>query len=578
MNQLKRKITDMNNTVIEFTDFSFTYRTQQEPTLRGINLSIREGEKVLIVGPSGCGKSTLAHCINGLIPFYYPGESEGSLRIAGQAPGERSIAAMSQAVGTVLQDPDGQFVGLTVGEDIAFVLENGAVSPAEMNERVTAAADAVGIGELLLASPQELSGGQKQKTMLAGVLAGNVDILLFDEPLASLDPYTGTKTIELIHRLQQETGKTVIIIEHRLEEVLHRAVDRIIVMNDGAIVADLPPAELLSSRLLGEAGLREPLYLTALRYSGVTVTPEMRPEHLELLQMEGAAGPLQRWMDGRGKQPESAAAEPLLELKEISFGYDEKAEVLHRLSLTVNRGEMLAIAGRNGAGKSTVSKLICGFYKPASGSIRLNGRDISRDSIRERAERIGFVMQNPNHMISKTLLYDEVAFGLKLRGVPEERIRERVYNVLKICGLHEFREWPVSALSYGQKKRVTIASILVLEPEIIILDEPTAGQDYRHYNEMMEFLQGLGSRGITVIMITHDMHLMLEYAQRTVVLADGKKLADDRPERILTDRSIVEKANLRETSLYTLALKAGLRKPEELVRTFIAFDRGVRRG
>ncbi|KUP23852.1 ABC transporter ATP-binding protein [Paenibacillus sp. DMB5] len=567
----------MSKAVIEFTNFSFTYRAQQEPTLRGINLSIREGEKVLIVGPSGSGKSTLAHCINGLIPFYYPGETAGSLRIMGKEQQEQSIAALSQTVGTVLQDPDGQFVGLTVGEDIAFVLENAAVPLHEMKERVTAAARAAGIEELLPASPQELSGGQKQKTMLAGVLAGNVDILLFDEPLASLDPYTGTRTIEHIDRLQRETGKTVIIIEHRLEEVLHRPVDRIIIMNDGVIVADLPPAELLSSGLLAGTGLREPLYLTALRYAGVAVTPDLQPQHPEMLRLDAAAGRLQQWIDGYREQTTAAEAVPLLELKEVSFGYDRETAVLDKLSLTVNRGEMLAIAGRNGAGKSTVSKLICGFYKPSSGSIWLNGRDIGRDTIKERAERIGFVMQNPNHMLSKTLLYDEVALGLKLRDVPEEQIRERVHDVLRICGLHEFREWPVSALSYGQKKRVTIASILVLEPEIIILDEPTAGQDYRHYNEMMEFLRGLSNRGITVIMITHDMHLMLEYAQRAIVLADGKKAGDDRPERILTDRSIVEKANLRETSLYTLALRAGLQQPEALVRTFIAFDREVRR-
>ncbi|CAM4182129.1 ABC transporter ATP-binding protein [Paenibacillus typhae] len=567
----------MSKAVIEFTDFSFTYRAQQEPTLRGINLSIREGEKVLIVGPSGSGKSTLAHCINGLIPFYYPGETAGSLRIMGQEQQEQSIAALSQTVGTVLQDPDGQFVGLTVGEDIAFVLENAAVPLQEMKERVTAAARAAGIGDLLSASPQELSGGQKQKTMLAGVLAGNVDILLFDEPLASLDPFTGTRTIEHIDRLQRETGKTVIIIEHRLEEVLHRPVDRIIIMNDGVIACDLPPAELLSSGLLAGTGLREPLYLTALRYAGVAVTPDLQPQHPELIRLEGAAQRLEQWVDGYREQSGPAEAVPLLELKEVTFGYERETAVLDKLSLTVNRGEMLAIAGRNGAGKSTVSKLICGFYKPSSGSIWLNGRDIGRDTIKERAERIGFVMQNPNHMLSKTLLYDEVAFGLKLRDVPEELIRERVHGVLRICGLHAFREWPISALSYGQKKRVTIASILVLEPEIIILDEPTAGQDYRHYNEMMEFLRGLSSRGITVIMITHDMHLMLEYAQRAIVLADGKKAGDDRPERILTDRSIVEKANLRETSLYTLALRAGLQQPEELVRTFIAFDREVRR-
>jgi energy-coupling factor transporter ATP-binding protein EcfA2 len=565
-----------NKAVIEFTNFSFQYRAQTEPTLQEINLTIHEGEKVLIVGPSGSGKSTLAHAINGLIPFSYPGEITGSLRILGSDHQESGIAGLSERVGTVLQDPDGQFVGLTVGEDIAFKLENDAVPQLEMTGRVAAAARAVDIYDYLGASPQELSGGQKQKTTLAGVLVGDVDILLFDEPLASLDPYTGTKTIELIDRVQQETGKTIIIIEHRLEDVLHRAVDRIIVINDGRIAADLPAAELLSSGLLPEAGIREPLYLTALKYAGCSITPDIKPEHVDTLKLEDCSEKLTRWYQANDAQPEYPDCPPVLELRDLSFGYDKRRPVLHELSLTIGKGEMVAIAGKNGAGKSTVSKLICGFYRPASGMILMNGRDIGSDTIKERAGHIGFVMQNPNHMISKTLLFDEVALGLKVRGMEEAAIQERVHEVLQICGLYPLRGWPISALSYGQKKRVTIASILVLQPEVIILDEPTAGQDYRHYNEMMEFLLQLSRQGMTVIMITHDMHLMLEYAQRTIVLADGRKIADDRPERVLSDMEAVRNANLKETSLYTLGAKAGIEQPSEFVRRFIAYDRRAR--
>ncbi|WP_440960614.1 ABC transporter ATP-binding protein [Paenibacillus nitricinens] len=568
----------MKKAVIEFKDFSFQYRAQQEPTLTDINLTIAEGEKVLIVGPSGSGKSTLAHCINGLIPFAYKGEMSGSLRIMGLEQKELSIAALSDQVGTVLQDPDGQFVGLTVGEDIAFSLENHAVQQAEMIEKVVAAATAVDIHEYLGASPQELSGGQKQKTTLAGVLVVDVDILLFDEPLANLDPYTGTKAIELIDRVQKETGKTVIIIEHRLEEVLHRAVDRIIVIHDGRLAADMPAAELLSTGLLSEAGIREPLYLTALKYAGCTIASDMNPQHIDEIQLDSCSSKLEYWYDNNNSQQDKRESLPILELRDVSFGYEKSRPVLHKLNLLIHKGEMVCIAGRNGAGKSTVSKLICGFYKPTSGSILMNGRDIAKDTIKERAERIGFVMQNPNHMISKTLLYDEVALGLKLRGVSEELIRERVHHVLKICGLYAFRSWPISALSYGQKKRVTIASIMILEPEVIILDEPTAAQDYRHYNEMMEFLLTLREQGMTVIMITHDMHLMLEYADRAVVLSDGVKLADDSPERVLTNLEVVRNANLKETSLFTLAMKVQLDQPEEFVRRFIAYDRRSRGG
>ncbi|MNH84596.1 putative HMP/thiamine import ATP-binding protein YkoD [compost metagenome] len=562
--------------VIEFVDFTFQYHAQSRPTLHRINLTIYEGEKVLIVGPSGSGKSTLAHCMNGLIPFFYTGEMSGSMKIKGKELKDQSIAELSDTVGTVLQDPDGQFVGLTVAEDIVFKLENDAIPQAEMTDRLAAAARKVDIEQYLESSPHALSGGQKQKTTLGGVLVNDVDILLFDEPLASLDPYTGKRTIELIDRIHLETGKTVVIIEHRLEDVLHRSVDRIIVVRDGQAQADLPAAELLSSNILVEAGIREPLYITALKYAGCSITPEIHPEHVDTIRLDSCTPRLQEWYRSLNNSSETADFPVILELKDISFGYEKNQPILHHVSLRIGKGEIVSIAGRNGAGKSTISKLICGFYRPSSGTILLNGRDIRSDSIKERADRIGFVMQNPNHMLSKTLIYDEVALGLKLRGVPEEAIRERVHEVLKVCGLYAFRSWPVSALSYGQKKRVTIASILVLSPEVIILDEPTAGQDYRHYNEMMEFLLTLNRQGITIIMITHDMHLMLEYAQRTIVLSEGTKIADDSPVHVLTNPGVVEAAHLKMTSVHELAVRAGVDRPEEFVSRFIAYDRGMR--
>ncbi|WP_458120757.1 ABC transporter ATP-binding protein [Paenibacillus sp. Z6-24] len=566
----------MRKPVIQFQDFSFQYRAQSEPTLHHINLTIYEGEKVLIVGPSGSGKSTLSHCMNGLIPFFYQGEMSGSLQIGGQESRELSIAELSDRVGTVLQDPDGQFVGLTVAEDIAFKLENDRVPQAEMIRRVTGAAETVEFATFLEASPQSLSGGQKQKTTLAGVLVSEADVLLFDEPLASLDPYTGRMTVDLIDRIHRETGRTVVIIEHRLEDMLHRHVDRIIVVNDGRIAADMTPAELLCSGLLRETGIREPLYLNALRYAGCIITPDMQPQHIETIRLDDCIPVLNDWYHGQQGDMAVSAAEPILELQHVSFGYSKSNPVLHDVSLTVRRGEMVCIAGRNGAGKSTISKLICGFYRPTSGQILLGGRDLAGDTIKERADQIGFVMQNPNHMLSKPLIYDEVALGLRTRGVPEEEIQQRVHDVLQVCGLYPFRSWPVSALSYGQKKRVTIASILVLRPEILILDEPTAGQDYRHYNEMMEFLMELNAQGITIIMITHDMYLMMEYGQRTIVLSEGKKIADDVPARVLSDEAVVAAAHLKTTSLHELAVRSGVGEPSELVSRFIAYDRGMR--
>ncbi len=569
---------DNRRPAAEFKGFSFQYRAQSEPTLHNIDLIIHEGEKVLIVGPSGSGKSTLAHGINGLVPYFHSGEMEGEALIGGENLAELDIFALSRKVGTVLQDPDGQFVGMTVAEDIAFTLENDGLPQAEMKAKVAAAARSVGMEGHLDASPQSLSGGQKQRTSMAGVLVGEAGILLFDEPLASLDPEAGRLAVEMIDDIHRQTGCTVIIVEHRLEEVLHRSVDRIIVMGDGRIVADLSPEELLSSSTLRELGLREPLYLTALRYAGCPIGPELKPASIETVSLEnGAAERLQAWhAAAEGEQP-LLAREPVLELEGISYAYEAGKEVLSGLSLSIGAGELVGIVGRNGAGKSTLSRLICGFGRPTAGRILYRGRDIAGDTIKERSERIGYVMQNPNHMISKHLIYDEVALGLQLRGVGEEEIRERVLETLKICGLHPFRSWPISALSYGQKKRVTIASILVLDPEVIILDEPTAGQDFRHYNEMMEFLLELNRRGKSIVVITHDMHLLLEYAERTLVIGEGRVLADAPPAEVLTDAALVEEASLRETSLQRLAARAGIGEPREFVRRFIARDREARR-
>ena len=563
--------------IISFRDFGFQYRAQAEPTLRHINLDIYPGEKVLIAGASGSGKSTLMSCINGLIPFSYTGTSTGSLTVDGMEPQKESIFALSKSVGTVLQDPDGQFIGLTVGEDIAFSLENDCVPQEEMKDIVQKTAELVSVEEHLGYAPHELSGGQKQRVSLAGVMVDKVKILLFDEPLANLDPATGKQTIDLIDQIQKKTQTTVLIVEHRLEDVLYRDVDRIVLMDQGQIVADMHPDELLSSSLLREHGIREPLYLTALRYAGVAITPGKHPQHLESMTLsEEDRSKVRQWYEA---VPPSPAVEPspeLLKVENLAFGYTDDRKTLENVSFTVMQGEMTAIVGRNGAGKSTLSKLICGFETPDDGVISMNGRDIRNDTIRERATRIGYVMQNPNQMISKTMIFDEVALGLRNADLEETEIRSRVEATLKICGLYPFRNWPISALSFGQKKRVTIASVLVMNPEIIILDEPTAGQDFKHYTEIMEFLRQLNSDGITVLMITHDMHLMLEYTPRALVFDTGRMIADTSSVRVLCDRQLIDQAALKETSLFGLAELCGIQPAENFVQRFIDFDREVR--
>lgn len=562
--------------IIEFDDFGFKYFSQAEPTLHNINLKIYPGEKILIVGPSGSGKSTLGHCLNGLIPFSYHGDISGSLKVKDLETKEEDIFTLSRAVGTVLQDSDGQFVGLTVAEDIAFSLENDNVPRDIMRKRVRDIAEMVDMDSFLVSSPYELSGGQKQRTALGGVMIDDVDILLFDEPLANLDPYTGKKAIEIIDEIHDNSNKTIIIIEHRLEDVLHRDIDRVIVINDGRILADMDPHKLVSSSILTDNGIREPLYVTALKYAGVDVREEILPGHLDTLKVTDEYEKINDWNNSIVKDQSTNENQSILRLEDISFSYVKGKEILDRISFDVRVGEMLAIVGKNGAGKSTISKLICGFEKETGGSIYYKGEDIKDMTIKERAELIGVVMQNPNQMISKPLIYDEVALGLRLRGVDEEEIKERVDKILKICGLSPFLDWPIAALSYGQKKRVTIASILVLDPKIIILDEPTAGQDYKHYSEIMEFLKIINDMGITIIFITHDMHLMLEYTERAIVLADKKIVVDTKPSIVLSDDQVIHDANLKETSLYSLANIVGIEGATEFVQNFIDYERSVK--
>ena len=564
--------------VIEFKDYSFKYRSQVEPTLQDINLLIYPGEKVLIVGPSGSGKSTLAHCINGLVPFSFTGESTGSLKIKGQDPKELGIFGLSKLVGTVLQDTDGQFIGLTVAEDIAFSMENDCISQQEMFDRVDKVAETVDLTDFLDHAPNALSGGQKQRVSMAGVIVDDVDILLFDEPLANLDPATGKRAIDLIDRIHKEKKTTILIIEHRLEDVLYRDVDRIIVVGDGRIVADVRPAELLAGEILKEQGIREPLYITALKYAGCQINEADLPQHIETMNLSPYRKNVQNWYGKVKLTKKIQDREPALEIKDLSFAYTPGQPDLSHIDFSIAKGEMVALVGKNGAGKSTLASLICGFMELDEGSIYLNGEDLSGYSIKERGEKIGLVMQSPNQMISKPMIFDETALGLRVRGVPEEEVKERVYETLKICGLYPFRNWPVSALSFGQKKRVTIASILVMNPEVLILDEPTAGQDFRHYTEIMEFLRKIHEElGITIIMITHDMHLMLEYTDRAIVIADGKMLADDTPAHILTDEGISDRAYLKKTSLYDLALKCGIEEPSAFVECFIQYEREVGR-
>ncbi|HAU8252622.1 TPA: ATP-binding cassette domain-containing protein [Vibrio vulnificus] len=562
---------------IEFSNFSFRYESLDKPTLRNINLRIEKGEKIVIIGPSGSGKSTLGQCLNGLIPHAIKGEVSGSLTINGQETATFAMHQFTEQVGTVLQDTDSQFVGLSIGEDIAFALENQLTANIEMYSLVKATAKMVDLEQMLQRSPHDLSGGQKQRVSLAGILVDDVDILLFDEPLAALDPKTGKRTIEIIDELHRKTGKTVVIIEHRLEDVLHRHVDRIILMDGGEIMADTTPDELLASPLLAQYGIREPLYLTALKSAGCHLALDDHPSSLSELPLANYQHAMADWFHQANTTNNHIRSETLLDVRNLTYSYDGEKNALEGVSFNVQRGEFVSILGKNGSGKSTITKLIMGVIEPDDGAMYLNGQDLSELTIFERSQKVGVVMQNPNHMISHHMIFDEVAFGLRNRGWDEQQVNDKVLEVLELCGLSKYRHWPIEALSYGQKKRVTIASILALEPELLMLDEPTAGQDYRNYTSMLSFIEKLNRElGITVVIISHDMHLVLEYTTRSIVIADSQLVADAPMTDVFSNPALLDQANLTTTSLYELATRLNIAETNAFMQHFIDVEKASR--
>lgn len=568
----------MTEPIISFKNFSFSYQSQQSDTLHDINLDIYPGEKILILGASGSGKSTLGNCINGLIPNQYKGKIKGSCLVNGLDITKSDIFSLSQTVGTVLQDSDAQFVGLNVAEDITFGLENMNTPRATMTKFIHKVAERVGILDQLEVLPYSLSGGQKQRVSVAGILNDENEILLLDEPLAALDPQMGQTMIELIDDLNKTDGKTVIMIEHRFEDVLHRSIDRVVLMDAGKIVAIETPDELILSNLLVEHGIREPLYISALKnmYGGLKQETKLTNlETINLLPYQNETQHAQIKVLNEQIKTQSQvlkdSEQEIINIDHIQFGYDDSI-FINIDQLVIREGERIAIVGENGSGKTTLARLLTGVIKPQSGSIQRAGNP---ESIQEIAQTIGYVMQNPNQMLVTDNVFNEVAFALQLRNYSTSEIEERVFKVLKITGLYGKRNWPISALSYGQKKRLSVAVVLALEPKCLILDEPTAGQDYAHYRDMMEFVNKLNTeQNIAIIFITHDMHLALEYTDRALVIEDGQIIADAPTFEILDNGPLVKRASLKETSIFDFARQMNY-PVNKFLQTFIQREREV---
>ncbi|MGG1148196.1 ABC transporter ATP-binding protein [Bacillus wiedmannii] len=553
--------------IISFEQFSFQYKHAAQPTIKDITFHIYPGEKVLIAGRSGSGKSTLAHCINGLLPFSYEGSSTGTISIAGKDPRKGSIFEQSKQVGTILQDQDAQFIGLTVEEDVAFYLENECVNQDDMKKIVSESLKKVKMHTFHKQSPHELSGGQKQTVSLAGLLTTNANILLFDEPLANLDPVSSLHTIELIKDIHKQYNKTIVLIEHRIEEMLNLDLDKIILMDEGEIVAIGTPEEILASNILPSIGLREPMYMEGLKRLQFDSNNEVIYP-LENLQRESVRSIIDEWMEKQVSCKNHPKNKEILKVENLSFSYSNKQKVLDNVNFSIKEGEIVALLGHNGAGKSTLAHSLIGINKTNNDKILFNGVNINTWSIRKRGEVISYVMQNPNHMITQPTVIEEVSFSLNLKKVSKEEIKHRAEETLKICGLYPFRNWPIQALSYGQKKRVTIASVLTTNPKLIILDEPTAGQDHYHYKQFMTFIRKLAAKGISFIFITHDMNLTLEYADRAIVLHEGEIIANNTASTVLGNSETLQRANLRKSSLFKLVKLSGIAKPERFIELY----------
>lgn len=544
-----------NAPILELRDVTFKYAAQKEPTLKKLNLKIRSGELVVIAGASGSGKSTLGRLISGLIPEAYPGDLTGDLLINGQVVNGQSIFERSQAVGTVLQDTNAQFVGLSVAEDVAFALENDGVATDPMHVAVLEWLERLDLGQRMNLAPQFLSGGQKQRTAMAGVLIDESPVLLLDEPLASLDQQSGSDMLDLLDRLREERGLTIILIEHRLTQVLQHNLDQLVILDAGEIQSNTEALTAVQTNCLPAYGLAEPLYIRLLKRAGIDLDETQQLLLPEQVTAPHLAEKLASTITDFPTLPTDNFWEPILTVEHLSYGYGPAEPLFKDVNFHLDAGEIVALVGKNGSGKSTLINILTGFItdKKMTGRLRLHNQDLSKLSIKERADVIGYVIQDPNLMLTQSSVYDEVALGLRLRGYEEADIEVTVTDLLKTAGLYPMRNWPIDSLSFGQKKRLSIIAILALRPEILILDEPTAGQDAYHAQKLIAFILKLKREyELTILVVTHDMGLMCTIADRSVVLVDGEIIANGTPAAILADQDVVTAGNLQATTVHTL--------------------------
>ncbi|HEY5983127.1 MAG TPA: ABC transporter ATP-binding protein [Anaerolineales bacterium] len=509
-------------------NLTFRYRDREGPAIRQLSFSANAGEVLLIAGASGCGKTTLIRAINGLVPRSYKGELTGQIRIDGEDTFGLKLSTISQKVGTVLQDPERQILGTKVLNEVAFGLENLGLERLEIVARVQEALELLGIAGLSDRDTFSLSGGEKQKVALAGVLAMRPGILLLDEPLASLDPASAQESLAMIRKLADE-GLTVLLVEHRVEDVLQIHPERVMFMSEGEI------------RYLGPvAGLSSVVDYHEVKLPAADIVMRARtdaaPRPIDILPGSGA---------------NMTQGTALVRFEDVSFGYEAEEEILHGINLEIHQGDVIAVLGANGAGKTTLVKHAIGLLRPRSGRVIVDGRDTREASVAQIASTLGYVFQSPSHMLFAPTVHEELAFGPTNLKHPKGEIEKEVKEALRIVNLTDRENDPPLAMSFGQQKRVSIAAILAMRSRILVMDEPTAGQDYQNYMNFMDAILQLPGFS-SVMFITHDVDLAVIYSNRVLLMANGRLIADGRPEAVLRDFRQLEACRLVPSSLLAL--------------------------
>jgi energy-coupling factor transport system ATP-binding protein len=535
--------------IIEVRDLWYLYPNAGEPSLKGLNMEIERGEFVLLTGPSGCGKTTFCRCLNGLIPHFYDGELRGELWVSGLNTREHPIAELARHVGLVFQNPDNQIFALTVEKEVAFGPENLGLDRGKILEAVEWALRVAGITELRDRGTNELSGGQKQRLAIASVLAMRPEIIVLDEPTSFLDPMGAERIFEVLERLKRELDITVILIEHRVDLAVRYA-DRVVVFNDGRIIANGSPEEVFGAEESRLAGVGTPkiielskrLARRGVSLGGLPITVEDFVSRMRKA-LPGHGGPPQAWRMRR-REPEFPGGSPIIEVEGIRYTYPNGVRAIDGVSLTINRGEFIAIMGENGAGKTTLVKHFNGLLKPQTGRVTVDGVDTSKASVAALARKVGLVFQNPDDQLFAESVEEEIRFGLRNFGFEDDVIEKRVEWALNLLDIERYRRSSPFTLSGGERKRVALASVLAWDPEVVVLDEPTIGQDYAQKERLRHFLMQLRTRGKTVIMVTHDVEFVAENRPRVILMAGGRIIADGPMERIMGDAESLKTASI----------------------------------